>query len=82
MNNLPNWLQSSTDPTQVSSRVTGIVIGASSIIMFLAARFFHITLSADDMVSLASELGALAGAIWTIKGFIIWVLTKFGKKTV
>lgn len=78
---LPAYMASSTDNTLVSSRITGIVIGFSSIIILFAARFFNVVLSANDVVSLATGIGAVAGAIVTVKGFIIWIMTKFGKKT-
>ncbi len=74
-------MQSSTDATQVSSRVTGAVLAGSSIIIFAAAQIFHIQLSATDIVTLATEIGAVAGAVWTLKGAIIWLMTKFGKQT-
>lgn len=76
---IPTYMQSSTDSTSVSSRVQGVVLASSSLIIFLAAHFFHIELSANDIISLSTEIGVLAGAIWTVKGFIIWIMTKFGK---
>src|ERR1035437_5073315 len=78
---VPAYMASSVDATQVSSRVTGIVVAGSSIIIFFAARFFHIQLEANDIVQLATEAGAVAGAIWTLKGIIIWLMTKFGKQS-
>lgn len=78
---IPSYMQSSTDVTQVSSRITGVVIACSSIIILCAQQFFHITLSANDIISLATELGVMGGAIWALKGSIIWIMTKFGKST-
>lgn len=80
MNQLSSWLQSSQDPTQVANKVRGAILVASSIIIFLAAAFFHVTLSANDVVSAATEIGAVAGAVWTIYGFILHVVTWFGTK--
>lgn len=77
---VPAFMQSSTDATQVSSRITGGVLACSSIIILLAQQFFHITLSSYDVISLATEVGIAGGAIWALKGTIIWVMTKFGKK--
>lgn len=78
--NVPSYMASSVDSTQVSSRVTGAVLAFSSIIILLAGQFFHVQLTATDIISYATELGAVAGAVWTLKGAIIWIMTKFGKK--
>lgn len=80
-NNIPKALQSSTDPNQISSRVTGLVVASSSIIVFLSAHFLRVQLSASDVITLGSELGAIAGAIWTIKGIVIALIMKFSKKS-
>lgn len=76
---LPSWLQSSVDATKVSSRVTGIVVGASSAIILVATNFLHLNLTADNVTSFATSLGMLIGAIVFVKGFIIWGLSKIGK---
>lgn len=78
---IPAYMASSTDATQVSARITGGVIALSSIIILVAQQLFHITLSANDVISLATELGIMGGAIWALKGSIIWLMTKFGKQT-
>lgn len=67
---LKGWLQSSADPTQVSNTIRGAILTASAFIIFAAGQFFHITLSADDVISLATEMGTLAGAIWFFYGLI------------
>lgn len=78
---LPAYMASSVDPSQVSSRVTGAVVAFSSLIIFFGFQFFHVKLTATDVISLATELGTIAGAIWTLKGAIVWIMTKFGTKT-
>lgn len=67
---LKNWLQSSQDPTQVSNTVRGAVLSASALLVFFAAQFFHVTLTASDIMSLATEVGALAGVLWFFYGLI------------
>lgn len=79
MNPLAIVLQSSQDPTQVANKVKGAILLASSAIIFFAAIFFHVTLSANDVLTLASELGMIAGAIYTIYGCILHLVTWFGK---
>jgi len=77
---LPAYMTSSVDPAKVSSRVSGAVLACSSIIIFLAAQLINIQLTAEDIVGLATQIGAVAGSIVTVKGIIIWIMTKFGKK--
>lgn len=75
MNTLSSWLQSSQDSTQVANKVKGVILFLSSTIILLVGVFFHIQLSASDILTLASELGAVAGAIWTIYGSILHLVT-------
>lgn len=78
MNQLSTWLQSSQDPTAVANKVKGLILFASSAIIFSAALFFHVKLSANDIISLATELGAVAGAVWTIYGVVLHIITWLG----
>lgn len=75
---LRTWLQSSQDPTVVANKVKGIILAASSILIFLAAQVFHMTLTANDIIMLATELGTIAGAVWTIYGVILNLITWAG----
>lgn len=68
---LKGWLASSTDPTTVSNTVRGAVLAASAFIIFAAGQFFHVTLSANDVISLATEAGTLAGAMWFFYGLLM-----------
>lgn len=67
---MKGWLASSQDPTQVSNTVKGAVLSVSALIIFFAAQFLHVTLSANDVISLATEAGTLAGAIWFFYGLL------------
>ncbi len=73
-------LTSSQNPEEIATRVKGIGLALSSVIIFVAAQFFHITLSANDIITLSSELGAVAGAIMTIYGAIMWVVSHVFKR--
>lgn len=75
---LAGWLASSADPTQVSNTVRGAILALSSIIILIAAQVFHIQLSAGDVISLATEVGALAGSIWFLYGLIFKGTVKMG----
>lgn len=78
MNELRTWLQSSQDPTQVANKVKGVILALSAGIIFLAAQFCHITLTANDVVQLATEVGTIAGAIWAIYGAVLHLVTWLG----
>lgn len=73
-------ITSSTNPDEVAMKVKGAILAVSSIIIFLAAQFFHITLSANDIISLASEAGTVAGAIVIVYGVGMHILSYFFKK--
>ena len=77
---LAGWAASSQNPTEVSNRIKGLVLTFSSVIIFFAANFLGINLSANDMVDIASQLGAIAGAVWTIYGAGLWLVSKFAKQ--
>lgn len=80
---LKGWLQSSQDQTAVANKVKGVILALSGIIILLASQFFHIQLAANDVVTLASEVSTVAGAVWAIYGVILHVVTYVGtKKTV
>lgn len=70
-------LTSSQNPDEIANKVKGIVLGTSSILILLASLLFHIQLSANDVITLATELGGVAGAIWTIYGFGLHAIAKF-----
>lgn len=75
---LKGWLQSSQSPDQVANKVRGAILAFSSIIILVAAQFFHIQLNAGDVVSLASEASIAVGAIWTIYGVVLHIVTALG----
>lgn len=75
---LAGILQSSQDPSQVANKVKGTILAFSGVVILVAARIFHITLTADDVVQLAGEIGTLAGAIWAIYGCVLNLITWLG----
>lgn len=78
---LKSWLQSSADPQTVSNTVRGAILGVSALIILVAAQLFHITLSANDVISLATEIGALAGSVWFLYGLLFKGVVKMGTVT-
>lgn len=79
---LAGWLQSSQDPTEVGNKVKGLILGVSSILILVSAQVFHFQLAANDVVTLATEIGTVAGAVWTIYGAVLHLVTLFGSKQV
>lgn len=76
-------IASSQDPTEVANKVKGVILTGSSLIILAASHIFHITLNASDLISLATDLGTVAGAVWAIYGVVLHVVTFLGthKKT-
>ncbi len=67
---LKGWLQSSANPTEVSNTVRGAILSVSAIIVLVAAQLFRVNLSANDVISLATEVGTAAGVVWFFYGLI------------
>ena len=72
---LAGWAASSQDPAEVSNKIRGTILALSSVIIFLAAQFFQITLTANDIVTLATQIGAIAGLVWGIYGAFLQLVT-------
>lgn len=75
---LKTFLQSSQDPTVIATKVKGAILAVASIIMFLALHLLGITLTANDVGTLATEISTLVGAIWTIYGCVLHLITWWG----
>lgn len=73
-------LSSSQNPDELANRVKGTVLAFSSIIIYVAGRVFGIELGANDMVDIATLLGAVSGGIWAVYGAIIALVAKFAEK--
>lgn len=74
---LAGWAASSQSPEEVSNRIKGVVLMFSSVIIFVAAQFFHLQLSATDVVTLATELSAIGGLLWSLYGAGVALVTWF-----
>lgn len=78
-NELNPVIASSTDPTQVSNYIRGLILSASSFIILFATQIFHLTISASDVSSLATSIGMIAGGIWFIYGLLHKGVVKLGR---
>jgi len=67
-------ISSSQNPEEISNRIKGITLALSSVIIFASAKFFGVTLTAQDVATLATQFGMIGGAVWTIygTGMAVW----------
>lgn len=79
MNRKYGAFTSSQNSEELSNRVKGIVLSLSAIIIYVAGSFFNISLQPNDVTDIATQLGGVVGAIWTIYGFILSVVARFTK---
>lgn len=77
MNRKYGALTSSQNSEEIANKVKGVILLLSSAVIFLASRFFGLTLTASDMVSLATEVGAVFGAVWAIYGSALHLIAWF-----
>ncbi len=80
MNRKYGALTSSQNPEQISNRVKGIVLSLSAIIIFVAGNVFGIELQPNDVTDIATQLGGVIGAMWTIYGAIMALIARFAQK--
>ena len=63
-------VSSSSDPEKLAATVSGIIVSASSLIVFGAWKFLGITLVDAQVSAFATQVGLGTGAIWTLYGLI------------
>jgi len=73
-------LSSSVDPNKLSMRVNGVIMALSGTIIWAAGHFLNITLTPENVVELAGQLGGLAGALATVFGVVRWCVTTIAEK--
>jgi len=81
MNKKFGAITSSTNSDEIANRIKGLTLTCSALITYFAAKFFGLNLTAGDIASLATQLGVVAGAVWTLYGFGMSVWAFFFKKT-
>ena len=74
-------LASSQDPSQVANKVKGVILALSSIIIYVASQVFGLQLTASDVATLATQVSAVAGAIWMVYGAVLHLVTWLGTVT-
>lgn len=72
-------IASSTDPTQVSNWIKGLILSASSLIIYFASVALHIQLSAGSLNALATGVGMIVGSIWFVYGLAHHAIAVFGR---
>lgn len=78
MQNLQPWLISWQDPTKISTTVKGAVLTVSSMIILIGSIVFHVQISSNDVVTFATEIGTIAGAIATLYGGLMKIVVLIG----
>lgn len=77
---------SSENPEQLAARVKAIILASSTLITWAVARFFNITLTPSDIMSLATDAGTLTASIWFVYGLLkqwtIWAIDKWHTRTI
>lgn len=73
-------LASSSDPSgeTLSKTIEGIIVGASSLIVFLGTQVLGIPILSTDIGAIASAAGVVVGGIVTIYGVIKKILNRVG----
>ena len=66
---------SSTDSSQLSATVSGIIVALSSLIILVASKF-GIMIDNVAVTSLAVQIGLVVGSMWTLYGLLRKVLVK------
>lgn len=80
MNRKYGSFTSSHNPEEISNRVKGIVLSLSAVIIFVASNMFNINLQPTDISDIATQLSMVAGAVWTIYGFILSLIARFAQQ--
>lgn len=79
-------LSSSENPNELASRVKGVIIAVSVIIIWAVGYIFHITLTPNDVVSFATDIGAVVASIVFVYGWckasVIWLIDKWNNRNV
>ena len=76
---MKNWLKSSQNPAQVSNTVRGSILAVAGLILF-AAQYFGLPYTETDVIEAASQIGVVAGALWSLYGLVMKGVMKIGKE--
>lgn len=72
-------LSSSTNPEEVANTVKGFIVSIASVIL-LIAPLAGISITLEQITTLAGQLGLAAGAVWTLYGLGMKLVAYFAKK--
>lgn len=68
---LAAWAKSSSDATQISNTIKGLVVAGSSVIILVISLYLHIQVSSTDVLQFGTELGTTTGFIWFVAGLLL-----------
>jgi hypothetical protein len=69
MNRKFGALSSSEDPQKLADTVKGIIIGASTLIIFIAQQM-GFEIASETITQMAVVLGAAISSVWTLYGIV------------
>lgn len=70
---------SSTDPSQVANTVKGIVTSLSGVLL-IVLPLAGLSVTAEQITTIAGQLGIAAGAVWTLYGLGLKLVAYFAKQ--
>jgi len=77
---------SSENPDQLAARVKAVILGAGTIIIWLVGKYFHISLTPDDIMSFATDSSGVVASIWftygLLKKWTIWAIDKWHTRAI
>ena len=73
-------LSSSVDPEKLATKVKGIMLMASTLVIFVAAKFLNINLTPETYVELVTDITGIVAAIATAYGFVQHLVVKIAEK--
>ena len=81
MKRLYGSIASSQNPDEVANKVKGGILAASFLIIFVVGQVFHVELTPNDVLTVATQIGGIAGVAWSLYGMILHLVTYFGSYT-
>ena len=72
-------ISSSVKPDELATKVKALMLMASSVVIYLLAKWFEITLTPDGYLALVTEISTLIGSIWGVYGIIQHLVAKIAE---
>lgn len=63
-------LGSSVNSSNLSVTVSGLIVGASVFIIWIAQTYFHLTITSDQISNVAEQIGEVIATLLTVYGLV------------